>query len=247
MTSRSRNGFTLVELLVVIGIIALLISILMPALSKARAAAIQTQCMSNHRQLMIGIQMYVGDNHGWGPNDTRSYTPPTGGVENQRWFNEPLMGKYIGNRQRKHDWPAQPTTDVVLCPGRDKAAIINDNIGIGINVRRGARIAKADDAKLTRVKYSSIRTPTEMIVLVDVASGFRWEKYFFNEGHPANTTGANASGMVDYRHARNTVVSFADGHVASFAATATGASSETYTNTGLHAAYRAGEVRHTFK
>jgi prepilin-type processing-associated H-X9-DG protein len=56
-----------VELLVVIGIIALLIAILMPALSKARKQAAGTACMSNMRQLMIGTIMYANENKGYLP------------------------------------------------------------------------------------------------------------------------------------------------------------------------------------
>jgi len=63
------NGFTLVELLVVIGIIALLISILLPALNKARAAAQLVQCSSNMRQLAAAVFIYQSENNG-------SYPPP---------------------------------------------------------------------------------------------------------------------------------------------------------------------------
>ena len=60
-TRRRRAGFTLVELLVVIGIIAILVAILMPALRRAKEAANAAACASNQRQLMMAFLMFAID------------------------------------------------------------------------------------------------------------------------------------------------------------------------------------------
>src|SRR5262249_7751904 len=65
--STKRHAFTLVELLVVIGIIAVLVSALLPAPQRAREQANRVVCASNLRQSFIGLIMYTQDNRGWLP------------------------------------------------------------------------------------------------------------------------------------------------------------------------------------
>jgi prepilin-type N-terminal cleavage/methylation domain-containing protein/prepilin-type processing-associated H-X9-DG protein len=87
ISARRRPGFTLVELLVVIGIIALLIAILLPALSKAREASKTTLCQSNLRTLGLCYYVYSNDNKSKGFIFAYTVSPPAGSTSSQQfWF-----------------------------------------------------------------------------------------------------------------------------------------------------------------
>jgi prepilin-type N-terminal cleavage/methylation domain-containing protein/prepilin-type processing-associated H-X9-DG protein len=84
---RSRRAFTLVELLVVIGLIAVLIALLVPAVQSARRSARAMECASNMRQLTNALVIYTNENHG--------YFPPNTGDEQLFWYQKKMIGKSI--------------------------------------------------------------------------------------------------------------------------------------------------------
>lgn len=93
-----RHGFTLVELLVVVSIIALLIAMLLPALNKARATAQSVVCLSSLRQMVVGEMMYAQDHQGrLTPCDYRDYawnkpSPSWAGVlAGMNYLNAPIF------------------------------------------------------------------------------------------------------------------------------------------------------------
>jgi len=69
----AKAGFTLIELLVVIAIIAILAAMLLPALASAKERSKRTNCMSNLRQINLGLQMYAGENKNYLPAGDGGY------------------------------------------------------------------------------------------------------------------------------------------------------------------------------
>src|ERR1700733_6965954 len=93
------GGFSLVELLVVIGVIGGLVSILLPTLARARERANQIKCASNLHEIGVLLQVYVNDNKGWiypvGPPDpTNNYLPSTLGTQFPPHLRWPMYVKF---------------------------------------------------------------------------------------------------------------------------------------------------------
>jgi len=83
---RRIRAFTLVELLIVIGIIACLIALLLPALAQAREAEHRIHCASNQRQILMAVIMYANENQGWMPVPTPAGGPVTYGIQSYNYI-----------------------------------------------------------------------------------------------------------------------------------------------------------------
>jgi prepilin-type N-terminal cleavage/methylation domain-containing protein/prepilin-type processing-associated H-X9-DG protein len=159
---RNIRAFTLVELLVVIGIIAVLISILIPALNKARRVALTTQCMSNQRQLGTALVMYQNEYRGFLP--AMASNGPTPNSVNY-WFFQYLPGKYLRNNYK-----------VNICPVDDLRR--RDFIFLF----RGP-YARYNDPTITDVYYSYVinfslpKVSPRSIYFTDTGVGFYWAVY----------------------------------------------------------------------
>ncbi len=105
---RTSRAFTLIELLVVIAIIAILAAILFPVFAQAKAAAKKTACLSNMKQIGLGVQLYLGD------YDDRMYF--RSGSANSRSGNIPTTNE---NRWWNLLMPYLKTSALFRCPSDD--------------------------------------------------------------------------------------------------------------------------------
>ncbi len=176
-------GFTLVELLVVIAIIALLIGLLLPALSSARNAARAATCMSNMKQIGLGLSYYANDNQDWIPREGQT-SPQTDPVNKMKLYFIPWprsFARYLKPIER----PAQYATwdqfwdkfdfksvEIFKCPSYPtKYHQINyTNNGINLDVNDHVTGHGQNVGRHPTCKFSEFRNPDHSMYMTEFTS-----------------------------------------------------------------------------
>lgn len=158
-----RRGFTLVELLVVIGIIALLISILLPSLNKARAAAQTIKCSSNLRQIAQAMQLYLNDSKGVLPPSTVGSgavgEPWPGGF---LWCNVLVKNRYIASPSGDQAGVNRKSSGVFTCPSANDDTDSSNNFSLATYAGPAAGVAPSngDNNKYASAGYAAEENTT---------------------------------------------------------------------------------------
>jgi type II secretory pathway pseudopilin PulG len=208
-TANPMRGFTLVELLVIIGTIAILATILLPVLASAKARAQRTTCLNNLKQINLGIRLYADENSDMSPN-LGNWTYIT--------YREAIKG-YAGLTG-----PSSPNDRIFACPV-DTSYVTVTNLGVVVPFGRhmqsffdyssyafnGANLVTNYSQLLFPEgfpgiggqKISSIKNPVRTLLAQEAACLLPWS---WHRPQPPS-----APGVLSFNNAWN-IVSYVDGH-----------------------------------
>jgi prepilin-type N-terminal cleavage/methylation domain-containing protein/prepilin-type processing-associated H-X9-DG protein len=212
MNRARKTAFTLVELLVVIGIIAVLIAILLPALSRARDQAYTIQCQSNLRQLHTAFVLYSAmfKDYCIPAEASNSTLDPTSSGTDNWWCGVNTLGKALGVKDANKQNVLDRIAKMVKCPANDRSKDLtvsnftycytyNSNLG---DIRGMPGPQKLDNyvaahafKKWTQVPGNVIELAESGLPLVkdderfDTLDELTWKKAYGGQPHRKNTKG----------------------------------------------------------
>ena len=217
MKQHAGHRFSLIELLIVIAIIAILSSLLLPALKKAKEKAHEIVCASNLKQSGIGILQYANDFNGWTPC---AYRPWSGGLQWGRWL---ISLEYLPGKD-PNALDGKP--NIIVCPSAPPYGIydhINHTYGFRQQYGVGWTFFQLFKGDISAAYYSTTTGtcipfsysnwyPSRAYILADTKWGASsdFQGYYFDVGSGISGTSTH---LIHTRHSRSANSWFADGHV----------------------------------
>ncbi|HEY3864259.1 MAG TPA: prepilin-type N-terminal cleavage/methylation domain-containing protein [Verrucomicrobiae bacterium] len=215
----ARRAFTLIELLVVIAIIAILAAMLLPALSKAKAAGQQTACLNNQRQLQAAWLMYVHEQGDVLPINGQAMTPYSfnASTTNSWVVGDATYSADISYLKQGTLYPYAGAPGIYHCPSDyskidDGSAPRNRSYSLNFYLNGGLdpqyTNGRADTLSKVVTRYSSVTKPAKVLTFLDE------NQYTIEDGVyllllPPATAWQNAPSD---RHNQGMIAAFADGH-----------------------------------
>jgi len=200
----TKTRFTLIELLVVIGIIAVLASLLLPALQGAKQKGQQAVCQGNQKQLVVAALLYADD---------ENVLPPIArGLNLTRWYQKDFLGQYLSS-----DWPKITKIDGYEVPVKGTVLdCLTQRVWgdaphaswIGYNSSMCSGVAE----NYTRGPF--LREFVDPLRVPIVADSRNWGTVYVSNYTNGGAAWMDTSGVVDFRHSGGTNYGFTDGHVA---------------------------------
>jgi len=228
---RIGGGFTLVELLVVITVVAILVAMLLPSLSKAREQAISVKCLANLRQISYAVTQYTNT---WKDRLPLSSNGPGGAGaafyngsywEGTIWF-QPLCEDTLGVKRAGNYNPpniysrvgdGRGAERIFMCPKvpqRGLGGLDTNNIGYGWNYMGLTLIDNAFASYTQTSSLGMVQVPTETIMAGDSWLGAGGSNGYYAI-KPQNFKGNLGNNPPEYRHNELANFVYVDGHAAS--------------------------------